>query len=223
MGTENTKRMSPAELREMCYAAAATAVVSYVLGYGYEDIAVHDDGEGWPTTASDVDTAMWPIGDDPGPTGDGEPSTDTAYSHIATIYEAAGLASRKLRGLGSHRISLIDDAMGRAMLDDPKIWGAIEALAAFLEGNYEGDGVYGALGSNTGDKYALMDGEDGGGLKVLKAAGLTPTYWEHEGLAAAHDRLSYMFAGNDAERKAALADLFSRPRPDGTAQAVDVS
>ena len=39
---------------------------------------------------------------------------------------------------------------------------------------------------------------------MLTDAGLTPTYWADEGLAAAHERLSYMFAGNDAERKAAL-------------------
>ena len=207
-------RMSPAELTEACYYAAGTAVVSYVLGYGYEDIAVHDDGEGWPTTMSDVDTARWPIGDDPGPAGDGEPSTDVAYRDIATIYEAGGLASLKHRGLGSHRVSIIDDTMGRVMLDEPKIWAAIEALAAYIEGNYEGDGVYGALGANTGEKYAT--GGEGGALKVLTDAGLTSSYWEDVGVAAAHARLSYMFAGNDAERKAALAELFSRPRPDET-------
>ena len=112
MVTDNIKRMSPAELREACICAAATAVVAYVLGYGYEDIAVYDDGEGWPTTMSDVDTARWPIGDDPGPMGRGEPSCDTAYRDIATIYEAGGLASLKLRGLGSHRVSLIETPWG---------------------------------------------------------------------------------------------------------------
>ena len=214
--SEIKQRMPPTELREACFWAAGTAVVSYVLGYGYEDIAVHDDGEGWPTTMSDVDTARWPIGDDPGPAGDGEPSPDTAYRDIATIYEAGGLASLKHRGLGSHRVSIIDDTMGRAMLDDPKIWAAIEALASYIEDNSEGDGVYSALGANTDEKYAT-GGEDGGGLKVLKACGLTPTYWADEGVAAAHERLLYMLAGNDVERKAALAELFSRPRPDETA------
>ena len=53
----------PAELKEACICAAATAVISYVLGYGYVDVVVHDDGEGWPTTMSDVDTARWPMGD----------------------------------------------------------------------------------------------------------------------------------------------------------------
>ena len=179
--SEIKQRMSPAELREACICAAASAVVAYVLGYGYEDIAVYDDGGSWSTT----DTARWPIGDDPGPMGRGEPSCDAAYCDIATIYEVAGLASRKHRGLGSHRVGLIDDAEGGAMLDDPKIWAAIEALAAFLEDNSEGDGCYGALGANTGDKYAVSDGEDGGGLKVLKACGLTPTYWADEGVTAA--------------------------------------
>ena len=192
----------------MCICAAATAVVSYTLGYGYEDIAVHDDGEGWPTTASDVDTGRWPIGGDPRD----EPQCDVAYRDIATIYEAAGLASRRLRGLGSHRVSLIDDTMGRVMIDDPKIWAAIEALAAYIEGNGDG-GYYSALG-DTDEKYAT--GGEGGALKVLTDAGLTPSYWEDEGVAAAHERLSYMFAGNDVERRAALAELL-RPRPDETA------
>ena len=84
-------RMTPAEREEMCICAAATAVVSYVLSYGYEDITVDDDGYGWPTTSSDVTTGYWPIGDDPGPTGNGEPSPDVAYRDIATIYEAGDL------------------------------------------------------------------------------------------------------------------------------------
>ena len=50
-------------MKEACICAAATAVISYVLGYGYVDVVVHDDGEGWPTTMSDVDTARWPMGD----------------------------------------------------------------------------------------------------------------------------------------------------------------
>lgn len=170
-------RMTPAELREICICAAATAVVSYALGYGYEDITVDDDGHGWPTTSSDVDTGYWPIGDDPGPTGNGEPSPDVAYRDIATIYEVAGLASRKLRGLGSHRVSLISDAMGRFMLDDPKIWGAIVALAACID-----DGEGQALGANTREQYAATG--EGEGLRVLKAHGLYPTYWLDEGLAA---------------------------------------
>ena len=73
------------------------------------------------------------------------------------------------------------------MLDDPKIWAAIEALAAFLEGNStRADGsLWRAPAANTGDKYAVSDGEDGGGLKVLTACGLTPTYWADEGVTAA--------------------------------------
>ena len=203
MVTHTLQRMSPAELREACTCASATAVVSYVLGYGYVDISVNDDGFGWPTTASGVDTDPWPIGDDPGPTGHGEPSCDTAYADIATIYEAAGLASRKLRGLGSHEVTLISDSIGRAMLDDPKIWAGIEALAAFLEGNYEGDGAYGALGDDKEGKYADTRGEGGGGLKVLKACGLTPTYWADEGLETWHARCEASIAKMVEDGKAA--------------------
>jgi hypothetical protein len=173
-------RMSPAELTEACYAAAATATISYVLGYGYVDAVVNDDGFGWPTRSSDVETAPWPIGDDPGPTGDGEPDRDTAYRDIATMYEAAGLASRKHRGLGSHAVTLIGDSMGRAMLDDPKIWGAIEALAAFLElggpDSAQGDdGVHCAM---------AMHDDEPAGIKFLTDTGLTPTYWADQGEAA---------------------------------------
>jgi hypothetical protein len=175
MVTNNTRRMSPAELRETCYAAAATAVVSHALGYGFSDIVVHNDCSPWPTTTSDVDTALWPIG----------MAGYVALRDVATIYEVAGLASRKVRGLGSHRISLIDDSLGRVTLDDPKIWAAIETLAAHLEGPGQGDeGFHGAL--------ATFDGEPAA-LKLLTDAGLHPRYWADEGSAAVRARFEAMY------------------------------
>jgi len=149
--------MSPAELREMCIIAAATATVSYVLGYGYEDVVVYDDG---PTTVSDVETAPWPIGDE-------EPQCDTAYKHIATIYEAGLLASLKSRGLGSHRVSLIDDAEARFILDDEKVWAGVEALAAYIADEYDGGFCI----------APAMIGDEDDAIKTLKDAGLYPGYW----------------------------------------------
>lgn len=185
MINETGPRMSPAELTEACYRAAATSAASFVLGYGYVDAVVHDDGEGWPTTSSDVDTGLWPI-------GEGQPDCNRAYRDIATIYEVGGLASLKLRGLGSHRISLIDDSEGSAMLDDPKIWAAIVALAALIEDENAGDGFHSAMG---------MDGdEECSGVTPLKDAGLTPTYWADAGADAARARLLDMVAGGDAGR-----------------------
>ena len=196
MGNDNIKkRMSPAELREVRICAAATATISYVLGYGYIDISVIDGGSRWPTTASYVETALWPIGDDPGPGGGGGPSCDRAYRDIATIYEVAGLASRKLRGLGSHELSLIDDSIGSVMLNDPKIWAAIEALAVCID-----EGEDQALGDDKEGKYADTGGEGGAGLKVLKEAGLTPNYWAAEGEAAWRAHCEW------AERKLAGAE-----------------
>ena len=164
MGNDNIKkRMTPAELREVRICAAATATISYVLGYGYIDISVIDGGSRWPTTASYVETALWPIGDDPGPGGGGEPSCDRAYRDIATIYEVAGLASRKLRGLGSHGSVSSRTRSGascstiRRSGPRSRPWPCVSTRARI-----------GALGANTGDKYA-DGGEDGAGLKVLKA------------------------------------------------------
>ena len=114
---------------------------------------------------------------------------------------------------------MISDSLGSVMLNDSKIWSAIEALAAFLEGNYEGDGAYGALGDDKESKYADMHGEDGGGLQVLKACGLTSTYWAGEGLAAWHARYEASIAKAKqparrwAEASQAARQRPSRPRP----------
>lgn len=56
---KSNKRMSPAELWETCIHAAATAVVAYVLGAGYEDIFVNDDGEPWTASSSKVFVKGW--------------------------------------------------------------------------------------------------------------------------------------------------------------------
>ncbi len=171
--TTTKGRMSPAELKEACYRAAGTAAVGYVLGFIYEDAAVNNDGFGWPTMASEVDL---------GPANEGDLFKFGTLK--ARVSEAGHLAALKHRGLGSHGLCLDGELTDtRGVLDDAKVWSAIEALAAFIEGNDDGDGYYSALGVNTDEK-----GEEGGGLKVLKAAGLTPTYWADVGRAAWRER-----------------------------------
>ena len=90
--SEIKQRMSPAELREACICAAASAVVAYALGYGYEDIAVYDDGGAGrrPTRRAGLLAMIR------GRSAGASLSCDAAYRDIATIYEVAGLASRKL-------------------------------------------------------------------------------------------------------------------------------
>ena len=51
------------------------------------------------------------------------------------------------------------------LLDDPKVWKVIEALAQFIRDNYEGEGYYGALGT-------ASPGEDSPAIKVLKSMDL---------------------------------------------------
>ena len=51
--------------------------------------------------------------------------------------------------------------------DDSNVWKAIEALAQFIEGNYEGEGCYGALGTGFNDPS-----EDSAAIKLLKSMDL---------------------------------------------------
>lgn len=78
------------------------------------------------------------------------------------------MAVAKLHGRGPHRIN----ANGTPkLLDDPLIWEAIEALAQFIEDNYEGEGCYGALGTDCAEGRA---GEDSAALKLIKSIGPHP-------------------------------------------------
>jgi len=51
--------------------------------------------------------------------------------------------------------------------DDSNVWKAIEALAQFIEDNYEGEGCHGALGTGFNDPS-----EDSAAIKLLKSMDL---------------------------------------------------
>ncbi len=186
-------RMSPAELREACFHVAGAAVVSYVLGCVYEDAAVTDDGSPWPTPAAEIDLPV--VESDP----DGPWGAEFFSMAVPSIYEAGGLAALKLRGLGSHSVTY--DGMRTDtidILDDPKVWGAVEALAAHIEGQYDNNGDVGfcsALGT-----HAHEPGEHSAAIEVIKNAGLYPGYWRKEGESA-----------RDARRNAAIEAMRQPP------------
>jgi hypothetical protein len=163
-----TKRMRPAELRETCICAAATAVVAHVVGAGYEDIFVNDDQYRWPTSRSKVFVKGW--------RGDNPPPADV-LERMCMVYEAGLMAVAKLRGYGAHvivgfqplpRFLAGGDLATKALLDRPVIWGAVKALAQRVEDNYEGDGCYGAM--------AKHDDQDAA-IGLLKERGLYAGWW----------------------------------------------
>jgi hypothetical protein len=57
------------------------------------------------------------------------------------------------------------------LLDIPLIWDVTKALAQFIEDNDEGDGAYGALGTDCAEE---RDGEDSAAIELIKNMGRTP-------------------------------------------------
>ena len=130
---DNERRplMTEDELRDTCLHAAATIVVAFVLGCEFEDCRLNDDGHPWPTSVSRIEIKYpkdW--------------ARAEALSGVAAIYEAGSMAVAKHHSRGAHHINVSGAAR---LLDDPRVWNAIEALAQFIEGNYEGEGCYGAM------------------------------------------------------------------------------
>ena len=81
------------------------------------------------------------------------------------------MAVAKRHGRGPHRIN---ENRTPELLNDPVVWKTVEALAQFIEDNYEGDGCYGASGTDCHEP-----GEDSSALKLIKGMGLTPSYgWD---------------------------------------------
>ena len=97
------RRMTPAELKEMCICAAATAVVSQCALLRVQR-RCRSPRRFALAGVSDVNPTSWE--DLRRRSGDEEPAyRDAAYEIIASIYEAGGLAALKLRDLGSHTIN----------------------------------------------------------------------------------------------------------------------
>ena len=135
---ERRPLLTEEELRHACFHDAATIVVAIELGCEFEDCRVDDDGRPWPTAMTRIEIKY--------PGRWGEPGAEV-FPAIATIHEAGCRAVAKRHGRGPHRIDNYTAVRTSDLLDEPRMWKAIEALARFIENNYEGDGCYGALGT----------------------------------------------------------------------------
>ena len=152
---ERRPLLTEKQLYDECLHDAATIIVAFVLGCEFEDCRLNDDGYKWPTSISRIEIQHsngWCMED--------------ALRAVGMIHEAGAMAVAKKRGRGPHRINTSETP---SLLDDSKVWQAIEALAQFIEDNYEGDGCYGALGTDCHDP-----GEDSPALELIKNMGLTP-------------------------------------------------
>jgi hypothetical protein len=149
--------MTAQELSDACLHDAATIVIAVELGCEFEDCRLTDDGYRWPTSGSSVDLKYpesW--------------RNAEAFPAIATIHEAGCQAVAKQHGRGPHRVNNFSANRTSDLLDEPRIWKAIKTLARFIEDNYEGDGCYGALGTDGCEPGE----EDTEALKLLRSMGL---------------------------------------------------
>ena len=153
---EHRPLLTPEELRDACIHAAATIVVAFVYGCEFGDCRLNDDGYKWPTSISRIE--LWSADDW---------SLDESFVARTAIHEAGSMAVAKHHGRGPHLIFIGEHGETAKLLDDPNVWKAIEALAQFIEDNYEGDGCYGALGTGFKDPS-----EDSAAIKLLKSMDL---------------------------------------------------
>jgi len=153
---ERRPLMTEEELRDACLHDAATIVVAVELGCEFEDCRLTDDGYKWPTSLSSVDLKYpksWRGAE--------------AFPAIASIHEAGCQAVAKRHGRGPQRVNNFFAVRTSDLLDEPRIWKAVEALAQFIGDNYEGDGCYGALGTACHEA-----GEDSAALRLIKSMDL---------------------------------------------------
>ena len=152
--------LTPEELRDACIHTAATIVVAFVYGCEFGDCQLDDDGYKWPTSISRIELRSaddWRL--------------EESFAARTAIHEAGSMAVAKHHGRGPHLILMGIEHSGTAeVLDNPNVWKAIEALARFIEDNYEGEGCYGALGTGFEDRS-----EDSAAIKLLKSMDL-PTF-----------------------------------------------
>ncbi len=128
--------LTPEELRDACIHTAATIVVAFVYGCEFGDCRLNDNGYKWPTSISRIE--LWSADDW---------SLDESFVFRTAIHEAGSMAVAKHHGRGPHLILIGELGETAKLLDDSNVWKAIEALARFIEDNYEGDGCYGAKGT----------------------------------------------------------------------------
>jgi hypothetical protein len=155
---ERRPLLTEEELRDACLHCAATIVVAIELGCEFKDCRLTDDGYKWPISISSVDIKYPESWDKRGA---------EVFPAIATIHEAGCQAVAKRRGRGPHRINNYTATRTSDLLDEPRIWKAIEALAQFIRKNDEDWECYGALGTACHEP-----GEDSHALKLLKSLGV---------------------------------------------------
>jgi hypothetical protein len=90
------------------------------------------------------------------------------FSAIGAIHEAGAAAVCKQHDHGPCRIN---NSQTPRLLDDPKIWATVKALARFIHDNDENYGCYGVLGTDCHEPD-----EDSPGITLIKSIGVFPGY-----------------------------------------------
>jgi hypothetical protein len=186
--------MTEDELRDACLHAAATIVLAYALGCEFEDCRLDADGRVWPVALSVVEIKYpdnWRGRDDFVHVAMIHEAGALAVAkrhnrspHRVNTEGGAGLMHNSLvwNASATNKASeapsdLFNPAFMAAMrtsrtamlLDVPLIWAVVEALAEYIANNYEGEGCYGALGTDCHEP-----GEDSAAIDLMKTMGLTP-------------------------------------------------
>jgi hypothetical protein len=155
---DEEQRLTEEELSDACLHCAATIIVAVELGCEFEDCRLTDDGCKWPTFLSSVEIKYpesW--------NGRGA----EVFPAIASIHEAGCQAVAKRHGRGPHRINNYTAVRTSELLDEPRIWKAIEAMAELIESEGGYGGCYGAMGTD-----AFEIGNDSAALKLIRDMGL---------------------------------------------------
>ena len=126
---ERRPLLTKAELSDACLHCAATIVVAVELGCEFEDCRLTDDGRKWPTFLSDVDIKY--------PTSWADRGAEV-FPAIASIHEAGCQAVAKQHGRGPNRINEYTAIATSNLLDEPRIWKAIEAFISIHQEQLRG-------------------------------------------------------------------------------------
>lgn len=161
---EQRPLLAEKQLRDTCLYAAAIVVVAYSLGCEFEDCRLDDDGYPWPTATTRIEIKYpedwrWKWG---------------IFPIVGAIHEAGAAAVAKQHDTGLCRINAYTAPRTSDLLDDPKIWATIKALARSIQASeFEENvcGIYGALGTDCHEP-----GEDSEVITLMKSMGVHPGY-----------------------------------------------
>ena len=150
---EERPLMTEEELHDACLHSAATIVVAVALGAEFQDCLLDDDGFPWPCSVARVHLKYpkdW--------------EKDEAISSVAAIHEAGAMAVAKHHGRAPHLVinnnAFPGDNQTRRLLDTPRVWETIEALARQIEESGDGRCLE-AMGTEAGSI------EDSAALKLI--------------------------------------------------------